>query len=294
VSHRQRDHREHQERADEQRHQRQHREVDAVGTRQIRGALRRFVGRQGCDFGGQLPAFDQRVAVAAGCQAQIDARQLAGQLEVRLRCRDVDHRQRPAACGHAAGHAQRQPAQPRLHGDVLAVAQPQLLARRSVEEQRLRIEQRERTRRFGASWQQIGRQRSDHQAVDAQYAQADALAGLSARIGVDLQHRAGHLHRRIRRHALEQLVVEALALPAQAQVGLAIGRAHRGRELRQGRLVDDVHRPRQRHAQRHRQHHHRVTPGMVAPFAPRQGEQQAQHLYLVNGRRVPALRCRAP
>ena len=41
-------------------------------------------------------------------------------------------------------------------------------------------------------------------------------------------------------------------------------RTHRGRELGQGRAVDEVHRPGQRHPQRHRQQGHAMAPRVVA------------------------------
>jgi hypothetical protein len=75
----------------------------------------------------------------------------------------------------------------------------------------------------------------------------------------------------------DECVAEALATgTGDHDVGLAVDGAHGLGELRQRRVVDQLHRAGQRHAQRHRQQRRRVAPRVVAPFGPAQ-RQQAQH-----------------
>ena len=104
-----------------------------------------------------------------------------------------------------------------------------------------------------------GRQRCRQQGVDAQHAHRHAPAAGGGGVGVDLEHGAGDGDAGVGGHALEHGIVETGARAAQREVGFAVGRAHRGRELAQRRVVDQVHRERQRDAQ--------APP----PSAPRRG-----------------------
>ena len=108
LGHAEGQHREHQKCAGEQRHQRQHREVDAVGARELAqplGGVARLAqaqagrpARRGLQFAHQGPA------VGARAQSQVNAAELAGTAKQILRSADVHHRQRCAATTQTACH----------------------------------------------------------------------------------------------------------------------------------------------------------------------------------------------
>ncbi|MNV18235.1 hypothetical protein D3C71_1090560 [compost metagenome] len=122
LRHAERQHREHQKCAREQGHQRQHREVHAVGARQIADALRRVARLRkhhlrrpaGQRAHGLLP----RAAVCARLQLQVNAAELAHAAKQILRSADIHHRQGCAPGGHRARHLHRPLLQPGLQKDL--------------------------------------------------------------------------------------------------------------------------------------------------------------------------------
>ena len=143
LRHRQRDHREHQKSADEQCHQCQHRQVYAVGTRQVADARLGLVGRSRAHVSGQLQAGQQRSAVGARHQAQVDAADTADGREMLLRPGDVHHHQRAAWRCHRAGHAQALIARAGLQRQRVAVDQAELFAGGVVGEGGVGVEERQ-------------------------------------------------------------------------------------------------------------------------------------------------------
>ena len=122
-----------------------------------------------------------------------------------------------------------------------------------------------------------GGERRGHQRIQAHHPQRHALALGVDRGGVEFDHRTGQRDTRVLRHAREHGLVEAAALRAQFEVGLAVDLAHRRAELAERGLVDEVHRECQGHAQRHGQHRHRMAQRLVAGVLPRElREQRAQ------------------
>ena len=112
---RQRQDREHQERAGEEGDQREHRQVHAVGARHVRDALRGFVGIGGAHAGRQRELAQHRRAVRAAHQPDVDAMQAAEPAERGLRAGDVDHRERRTRRGDAAADPPFDRAARRLH-----------------------------------------------------------------------------------------------------------------------------------------------------------------------------------
>jgi hypothetical protein len=183
---RQRDHRKHQEGADEQGHQGQHREVDAVGTRQVGDTLLGFVGRHRADIRRQGQARQQGRGVGARRQPQVDARELAHQAQVLLRTGQVHHQHGRAASGHAAGHAQRDEGRAGLQRDGVAVAQAQPFARQRIGEHQFGVQKGQPVLARRGSGQQGRRQWHGQQCVDAQNAHRHPLAIPCPGVGVDL------------------------------------------------------------------------------------------------------------
>ncbi len=112
---RQREDREHQERAGEEGDQREHRQVHAVGARHVRDALRGFVGIGGADAGRQRELAQHRRAVRTAHQPDVDAVEAAEPAECGLRAGDVDHRERRPGRGDAAADPPFDRAARRLH-----------------------------------------------------------------------------------------------------------------------------------------------------------------------------------
>ena len=174
---REREDREHQERAGEHRHQREHGEVDAIGAGDVGEPLHRLARRGGAHAGRQDELADHPFAIGAGRQPQVDPRQLAEQAERDLGAGDVHHRQRRAAGGDAAGEAQPGAAAGRLQRDpafARRAAEPALGF--GVEEHGLRIDDGESIGLVGRPRQERRRERGDHQRVDADDPDRHALA----------------------------------------------------------------------------------------------------------------------
>ncbi|MCY1536961.1 hypothetical protein D9M68_724370 [compost metagenome] len=136
---RQREHREHQERAGEQRHQRQHREVDPVGAREVAGALAGLFRALRDYRGRQCQRLQQGLGPGAGVQPQVDAAERAQPVHQRLRGGHVHHQQGRAGRVHAAGHPHGGQAQPALDAKPRGrhARDRQGLARGRVEEHRI-------------------------------------------------------------------------------------------------------------------------------------------------------------
>ncbi len=108
LGHAQGQHREHQKGPGKQGHQRQHREVDAVGARQVADARRSVAGLghgdAGGPVGGALQGLRKGRPVGASLQADIDAAELTLFAKQFLRGADVHHRQWRASRVDAAHH----------------------------------------------------------------------------------------------------------------------------------------------------------------------------------------------
>ncbi len=266
---------EHQEGAGEHRHQRQHGEVDAIGAGDVGEPLLRLARRGGAHARGQDEIADHPLALGAGRQAQVDARQPADHAERDLGAGDVHHRQRRPGGGDAAGDAQAAPPSRRLQRDpTLALRALEPARAFGVEEQRLRLEHGEAIGGVGRPRQERRRERGDHQRIDADDPDRHALAGGVEGVGLGLDHRAGERHLRMGGDSRVQRLVEARRRADDLEVGLAVDRAHRGAEFGQRRGVDQVHRERQRHAEHHGQERGAVAPGMVAKLRPGELAQQ--------------------
>jgi hypothetical protein len=89
--------------------------------------------------------------------------------------------------------------------------------------------------------------------------------------GAGLRHARGDCDARV------QILGQQSVARAYAEVGRAARGVHRGLELRQRRRVDQLHRERERHAQRDGQHGRGLPPRMVAPLGPQQSGEQRRH-----------------
>ncbi|OQC14227.1 MAG: hypothetical protein BWX79_00910 [Alphaproteobacteria bacterium ADurb.Bin100] len=282
--HTQREHGKHQESPGEQGHQCQHREIHAVGARQVAHPLGRVAGLAGRDPRRQPQRCDEGRAVGAGLQAQVDAAEAACRAEQVLRGADVHHGQRRAARVHAAAHAHRAQRQ-----RALQLQRRGAVARQSAGRQRRhrgRVQEhggwgqhREPVGPGGGLGHQGRRHGPNRERIDSHHAHRHAPAVLPRGDGVggQLQHRAGQHHLRMRGRSGEQRLVQVSLHAAQFQVGLAIDRAHRAGELAQRRGIDQVHRERQRYPQHHRHDRRRIAPGVVAQFLPGEGAQESEH-----------------
>ena len=228
-----------------------------------------------------------------------------------LRAGQVHHADGATARAHRAHHPQRHPAQAGLQRDGVTRLHAQLALRGGVERDAVGRKQVEAVdaRHLGgqAGHQQRG-QRAGHQGVEAEYAQGHGRGGRPserlrcrrgvhrrgaagpdtgraiatqgrdpARLRLQLDHRVGNRHLGALRDGRVQRFIEQAACGPQAQVGLAIDRAHRRAELAQRRGVDQVHRKSQGHAQQHRQHRGAVAQAVVAQLLPGKGAQQSAH-----------------
>ena len=283
-------HREHEKRPGEQRHQRQHRQVDAVGAREVAHPLRRIarLGQRGlCGPAGQgLQRLLEGAAVGAGLQLQVDAGELAHAAQQVLRGANVHHRQRCAGGAHGACDLHGQGAQAGLQlqrGAGLGAFErhAQRLQCGGVEVDggggKQRVTRRALPRPGHEGWGHGGQQ----QGISPQQAQGDGgiAWGLCRRAGhgCGFQHGVGAGHVGVGGDLGKQRIGQRALHGAHFQVGLAVDGAHGLRELVQRRCVDDMHGKRQRHAQHDGGHGGGAAPGVVAQVLPREGAKQCEH-----------------
>ena len=278
ARHAQGQYRKHQKAAREQGHQGQHRQVDAVGARQLAHALRRVARRcqrrTGRPVWACLQGTRPCVAVHTTAQAHIDPADLClAAKQVLHRC-NVHDRQRRSCSLHAARHAHRLELQALLQ---LQRAIAQRAARRRVEKHRIGCEQVQAPRLGIRPGHQVRRNRRHLQGIHTDDAQQGAPRGRVAAqcVGAEFEHRRGKDHIRVVPQACQhgrrrwRSVRRLLRrVEAQFQIRLPTHRAHRLRELVQRRCVDQVHRKRQGHPQHDRHHGRRVAPRVVAQFLP--------------------------
>jgi hypothetical protein len=222
---------------------------------------------------------DHAVEHGAAGHAHVDAAERALSRGQRLQRRHVHHRKRRARRIHRASHAQ--------CGAALAQAQhqrcrlAQCLTGRGVEEHGVGREQVEPVAATRAAIVEHRHQRGGHarhhQRIHAQQLQRHGLSRGVARQPGEFKHGAGHGHLRMGRHALEQHIVQRALARTQFRVGLAVDGGHRLPELGQRRCVDELHRERQRHAQRDGQHRHHAAPRVVAQLLPGECGEQPAH-----------------
>jgi len=264
--------REHQESAREQRNEREHVEIDAVGTREVAGTHVGILGDGHEHAIGQHcgEARPHRLDIAAGLQADGDARQLAEPRETPLRRAEVQRREalaRPRT-RQAAGDAEHDRSQPGLQLERLPWldTEPGLSSRRK--EQRIVGEQGQ-TLLVLRHAQQLRRHAAGAEQVDADQLEDARLVGGNHQ-RVDLDQRARHRDGGIGGDALEHRIVEAAARTAHFEVGLAGRRAHRLRELARRRRVDELHGESERDTDGDRRQRGNHAPGMGTQLAPGQ------------------------
>ena len=200
--------------------------------------------------------------------------QPADKAERGLHAGDVHHGQRRAVGADTATHRQglQTCAAEQAHG----VGRTDHAAQRRVDEDRLRVEQHEAVGALVGLRHRGRRDGGGHQGVDAEHLHGDTPAIGVGHDGVDFDDGTRQRHLRVRGDSRVDGLVEAGALRAQFEVGLAIDLAHRGAELAERRLIDQVHRECQRHAEHHRQPGRDVARGVVAQLGPRDLAQQRQ------------------
>ncbi len=159
-------------------------------------------------------------------------------------------------------------------------------ARAGVEEHLARREQREAVGTGRGLRHQRGRDGRQHQRIDADRRASAAWRSPASAKPWNSTTGLASATCGCRASLLEQGLVEAALRGAQFQVGLAVDRAHRARELVERRGIDQLHREGQRHAQHHGQHGGRVAPGVVAEFLPGEGGEQCAHRAIVAARAV--------
>ena len=215
-------------------------------------------------------AASQRERIDAVHQPQVDARQAAGARERGLYGRHIDHQQRRAADGDGAAQA---PAPP-------AVGRAQLDRRRRWSRRAAATPRGWRTpargpARPGGRTPSFRRgtssrcDRGDAQRIDADHAHALCRDSPMRHVCAVVSSSSTGLATSTASSSAsvsEQRVGQAAAVARrEREVGLAVGRSHRGSELRQRRRVDELHRERQRHAERDGEQHRRMSPRVLAP-----------------------------
>ncbi len=206
---------------------------------------------------------------------------------MRLRAGDVHHQQRRPVGGDAPADGKALVAAVDPQRD--AVRRAQLRARGSIDEDEIGVErgQRRDRRRLRAGRarrgrglglrEPAGRDPRCHQRIEAQQVRGMRLPVAAAQADREIDHRTRLRDARRHRDARVKVFGQQAIARTHAEVGRAAGRMHRGLELRQRRCVDQLHRERQRDAQRHGHDRRRLSPGVMSPFRPQQLEVQRRH-----------------
>ena len=281
-----------QKRAGEQRDKCQHREVDAVGAREVVHALCGIAGLGGehvaRPVGQGLPLLLHGGGLNAFAQLQIDAREVAAALEQILCGTNIHHGGGRARCGDGPCDFESMGCALYLHlnggGRRAAVGrvQPQGLQRCRVEKQRIRGKDGEAVFALGHARHQRGGHAGDGQRIGPENAQRDVglVRGVHERI--ELEPRACNGHIRQRHNAGVQRLGKGAAMGAQREIWLALHAAHRARKLVECRRVDELHRQSQGHTQHDRHHRRSGAPRMGTQRTPgKETEEPQVHVAMV-------------
>ena len=207
-----------------------------------------------------LQPFDKTCRRDAGAQLEVDAAQEAHLVEKVLCRAHIHHRQGGTAGTHLTDHTHRFQCQ----GDLQLRPCTQTLLGSRVQKEGVRGEEGQALAVLVGLRHQRGRHLRHTQGVNTEHPQGHGDAVAVCHLGGHFKHGGGRQNIRVLCHAGIQGLVKNTLRTAQLQIRLAVDRARGLRKLVQSRLVDQMHRKRQRHAQHHRHHRRRIAPRVVS------------------------------
>ena len=231
--------------------------------------------RGGAHAGRQVQRGDRRGAIGAGREAHVDPAQPADEAERDLRAGDVDHRERRAAGGDAAGDAQARAG--RSASAAASVVAPPAARRCSAAALRKTASGSSAAKRPAPARGRGSSAGASRATTSASMPTTRSGTRLPSRSKAKVSASTTGLATAtpgVRGDAAVERFVEAGARADEREVGLAVDRAHRGAELGERRGVDEMDREGERDAEHHRDQRGGVAPRMVAQLGPRQLAQQ--------------------